>query len=106
MGEAEAGEILPERDIDMSAAYDMLHKSKASVEDIVSQMLSIKKDSKPKSDFREFLTQIFLNFVTLRQVSLCTCLLLSKAQRGQLFLKNFFQEFSGILGYQLLILTV
>ncbi|KAI5656191.1 hypothetical protein M9H77_24984 [Catharanthus roseus] len=69
MGEAEAGEILPERDIDMSAAYDMLHKSKASVEDIVSQMLSIKKDSKPKSDFREFLTQIFLNFVTLRQAN-------------------------------------
>lgn len=69
MGEAEAGEILPERDIDMSASYDMLHKSKASVEDIVSQMLSIKRDSKPKTDLRELLTQIFLNFVNLRQAN-------------------------------------
>lgn len=74
MGEAEAGEILPERDIDMSASYDMLQKSKASVEDIVSQMLSIKRDSKPKSELRELLTQIFLNFVNLRQVSFWACL--------------------------------
>ena len=69
MGEAEAGEILPERTIDMSAAYELLHKSKASVEEIVAQMLSIKKDSQPKSQLRELVTRIFLNFVALRQVS-------------------------------------
>ncbi|XP_027094181.2 THO complex subunit 5B-like [Coffea arabica] len=69
MGEAEAGEILPERTIDMSAAYELLHKSKASVEEIVAQMLSFKKDSQPKSQLRELVTRIFLNFVALRQAN-------------------------------------
>ncbi|KAL3514529.1 hypothetical protein ACH5RR_027246 [Cinchona calisaya] len=67
--EVEAGEILPERTIDMSATYELLYKSKSSVEEIVAQMLSIKKDSQPKSQLRNLVTQIFLNFVALRQAN-------------------------------------
>ncbi|KDP38329.1 hypothetical protein JCGZ_04254 [Jatropha curcas] len=49
--------------------YEMLRESKASVEEIVAQILSIKKENKPKSQLRELVTQIFLNFVTLRQAN-------------------------------------
>ena len=48
--------------------YDMLKESKASVEEIVAKILSIKKENKPKPELREHLTQMFLQFVTLRQV--------------------------------------
>lgn len=50
--------------------YETLRETKASVEEIVAQILSIKKDNKPKSELRELVTQMFLNFVTLRQVSI------------------------------------
>lgn len=66
---AEPGEILPERKIDNSV-YDMLQKSKLSVEEIVAKMLSIKKEGHSKSQLRELVTNMFLNFVSLRQVPL------------------------------------
>ncbi|EEF52394.1 THO complex subunit 5B [Ricinus communis] len=49
--------------------YEMLRESKSSVEEIISQILSIKKDKKPKSELRELVTQMFLHFVTLRQAN-------------------------------------
>lgn len=48
--------------------YEMLQESKSSVEEIVTKMLAIKQEKKPKSELRELVTQMFLNFVTLRQV--------------------------------------
>ncbi|XP_031119126.1 THO complex subunit 5B-like [Ipomoea triloba] len=65
---AEPGEILPERKPEKSP-YEVLRQSKASVEEIVSKMLSLKKEGKQKSELRELATQIFLNFVTLRQAN-------------------------------------
>ncbi|XP_021759542.1 THO complex subunit 5A-like [Chenopodium quinoa] len=49
--------------------YDLLKKSKLSVEEIVAKMLSLKKDDKPKPELRELVTQMFLNFVSLRQAN-------------------------------------
>ncbi|CAI0465174.1 unnamed protein product [Linum tenue] len=49
------------------SAYDRLRESKASVEEIVSQILSVKKDGNSKSQLRGLVTQTFLHFVTLRQ---------------------------------------
>ncbi|XP_022768756.1 THO complex subunit 5B-like [Durio zibethinus] len=49
--------------------YDMLKESKASVEEIVTKILSIKNENKPKSQLREQVTQMFLHFVTLRQAN-------------------------------------
>ncbi|VFQ86856.1 unnamed protein product [Cuscuta campestris] len=65
---AEPGEILPERKPE-KCPYEILRQSKASVEEIVSSMLSIKKEGKSKSEYRELVTQILLNFVTLRQAN-------------------------------------
>lgn len=50
------------------SAFEMLRDSKASVEDIVAKMLCIKNECKPKSQLRELVTQMFIHFVTLRQV--------------------------------------
>jgi THO complex subunit 5 len=50
------------------SAHEMLRESKASVEDIVAKMLSVKKEGHPKSILRELVTQMFLHFITLRQV--------------------------------------
>ncbi|KAK6130889.1 hypothetical protein DH2020_035364 [Rehmannia glutinosa] len=66
---AEPGEILPERNVDMTTLYDMLRQSKTSAEEIVAKMLAIKKEAQPKSQLRELVTQTLLNFVTLRQVT-------------------------------------
>ncbi|KAM1022254.1 hypothetical protein ACFX2A_044298 [Malus domestica] len=49
--------------------YEMLQESKSSVEDIVAKMIAIKKEAKPKSELRKLVTQMFLNFVTLRQAN-------------------------------------
>ncbi|KAH7523632.1 hypothetical protein FEM48_Zijuj06G0032600 [Ziziphus jujuba var. spinosa] len=57
-----------ERPVEKSP-YEMLQESKASVEDIVAKMLSIKKEAKPKSQLRELVTQMFVHFVTLRQAN-------------------------------------
>lgn len=64
----EPGEILPEHKPEKSP-YEVLQQSKASVEEIVTKMLSIKKESTPKSELRELVTQILINFVSLRQVN-------------------------------------
>ncbi|VVA92744.1 unnamed protein product [Arabis nemorensis] len=48
---------------------ELLQESKSSVESIVARMLSIKKNGNPKSENRELLTQIFLNFINLRQAN-------------------------------------
>ncbi|XP_012838725.1 PREDICTED: THO complex subunit 5A isoform X1 [Erythranthe guttata] len=66
---AEPGEILPERNVDMAALYDMLRRGKSSAEEIVAKMLDIKREAHPKSQLREHVTQILLNFVTLRQAN-------------------------------------
>ncbi|CAH9078095.1 unnamed protein product [Cuscuta europaea] len=65
---AEPGEILPDRKPEKSP-YEILCQSKASVEEIVSSMLSIKKNGESESEFRELITQMLLNFVTLRQAN-------------------------------------
>ncbi|KVH98332.1 THO complex subunit 5B [Cynara cardunculus var. scolymus] len=69
---AEPGEILPDRKIDTSA-YDLLHKTRASVEDIVAQMLSVKKEGgggdSTKSQLPELVTQMLINFVNLRKAN-------------------------------------
>ncbi|KAJ1397384.1 THO complex, subunit 5 [Sesbania bispinosa] len=49
--------------------YDMLHNSKASIEKIVAEMLSIKKEGKPKQLLRDLVTQMFLHFVIIRQAN-------------------------------------
>lgn len=54
--------------------FEMLQNCKVSVEKIVAEMLSIKKEGKPKSQIRELVTQMFLNFITLRQVPIYTTL--------------------------------
>ncbi|KAI8549923.1 hypothetical protein RHMOL_Rhmol06G0062900 [Rhododendron molle] len=53
----------------VKSAYDVLQQSRSSVEDIVAQMLSGKREGKPRSQLRELVTQTFLNFVTLRQAN-------------------------------------
>lgn len=50
------------------SAYEMLRDSKSSIEEIVSEMLTIKNENKPKSQLRELVTQMFIHFVNLRQV--------------------------------------
>ncbi|KAL9248789.1 THO complex subunit 5B-like protein [Drosera capensis] len=49
--------------------YDVLKDSKASMEEIVAQMLSIKRGQNPKSQLRELLTQSLLHFFALRQAN-------------------------------------
>jgi len=49
--------------------YELLQESKSSVEDIVTKMLSIKNESKSKTNLRDLVTQMFLHFVTLRQAN-------------------------------------
>ncbi|KAL1207761.1 THO complex subunit 5A [Cardamine amara subsp. amara] len=48
---------------------ELLQETKASIEEIVSKILSIKKQGNPKSENRELLTQMFLNFINLRQAN-------------------------------------
>lgn len=78
-GEVEEGMLIEDDDAqseveprEQKSPYELLQESKASVQDIVAKMLSIKKEakskSKSKSDLRELVTQMFLHFVTLRQV--------------------------------------
>ena len=48
--------------------FRLLRDAKASAENIVAEMLCIKRDGKPKSLLRELLTQMLLHFLTLREV--------------------------------------
>ncbi|KAF4375451.1 hypothetical protein F8388_024110 [Cannabis sativa] len=74
-GEVEEG-MLVEEDLHTEveskvekSPYELLQESKTSVEDIITKMLSIKKEGKPKSELRELVTQMFIHFVTLRQAN-------------------------------------
>ncbi|KAK6938677.1 THO complex, subunit 5 [Dillenia turbinata] len=59
----------PECKIEESA-YEKLKQARISVEEIVAKMISIKKDGQSnKSELEELVTQMFLHFVTLRQVN-------------------------------------
>ncbi|XP_054818016.1 THO complex subunit 5B [Prosopis cineraria] len=49
--------------------YEILQNCKGSAENIVAEVLSVKKEGKPKSHLRELVTQMFLNFITLRQAN-------------------------------------
>ncbi|XP_065881136.1 THO complex subunit 5B-like [Euphorbia lathyris] len=60
---------LPMQSKNGKSPYEMLRESKTSVEEIAAQILSIKKDNKPKSELRELVAQMFLNFVNLRQAN-------------------------------------
>ncbi|XP_040998602.1 THO complex subunit 5B [Juglans microcarpa x Juglans regia] len=52
-----------------STEHEILQGSRAAVEEIVAKMLSIKTQGHPKSLLRELVTQMFLHFITLRQVN-------------------------------------
>lgn len=52
----------------VKSPLELLRESKTSVEEIVAKMLSIKQEGNDKSEIRELLTHMFLNFVNLRQV--------------------------------------
>ncbi|KAF3526503.1 hypothetical protein F2Q69_00046147 [Brassica cretica] len=54
--------MAPER-----SPLELLRESRSSIEEIISRMLSIKKQGDPKSENRELVTQMFLNFINLRQ---------------------------------------
>ncbi|CAA7041652.1 unnamed protein product [Microthlaspi erraticum] len=60
--------IAPPREAGKSP-LELLRESKTSVEEIVTTMLSIKKEGNQKSEIRELLTQMCLNFVNLRQAN-------------------------------------
>ena len=68
IGGVEEEEQSPEPHKSEESPYEMLRNSKASVESIVADMLSIKKEGKPKQLLRDLVTQMFLHFITLRQV--------------------------------------
>ncbi|KZV54577.1 THO complex subunit 5 [Dorcoceras hygrometricum] len=53
----------------MEALYDILRLSKTSIEDVVGKMLDMKKEAPPESHLRELVTQVLLNFVSLRQAN-------------------------------------
>lgn len=61
-----------QRDSDEESPHESLRKTKASIENIVAEILALKKQAEPKPlltlRLRELLTQTFLHFVTLRQV--------------------------------------
>ncbi|KAI4375037.1 hypothetical protein MLD38_012955 [Melastoma candidum] len=54
---------------DAPRAYEMLKDARVSAEEIVSRILAVKKEGLPKSQLRELVTQMFLNFVVLRQAN-------------------------------------
>uniref|UniRef100_A0A7N0TQ76 THO complex subunit 5 n=1 Tax=Kalanchoe fedtschenkoi TaxID=63787 RepID=A0A7N0TQ76_KALFE len=49
--------------------YEILKQRKASAEEIVAKMLEVKKRGGSKSELRELIAQMFLNFVSLRQAN-------------------------------------
>ncbi|KAL1198679.1 THO complex subunit 5B [Cardamine amara subsp. amara] len=62
-------ETIPQPREPAKSPLELLRESKTSVEEIVAKMLSIKKEGNNKSEIRELLTQMFLNFVNLRQAN-------------------------------------
>ena len=75
-GEVEEGMLIEEDDEAQTeteprvqkSPHELLRETKASVEEIVAQMLAIKRESRPKAQLRELATQMFIHFVNLRQV--------------------------------------
>ncbi|XP_024013260.1 THO complex subunit 5B isoform X2 [Eutrema salsugineum] len=61
--------LAPPREVAEKSPLELLRESKTSVEEIVARMLTIKKQGNHKSEIRELLTQMFLNFVNLRQAN-------------------------------------
>ncbi|CAN8270712.1 unnamed protein product [Cochlearia groenlandica] len=61
----------PPRESASKSPLDLLRESKTSVEEIISKMLSVKNESNHnnKPQIRELLTQMFINFVNLRQAN-------------------------------------
>ena len=57
------------------SAYEILKESKTGVEEVVAKILSLKKDDQVKPEIRELVTQMFLHFVSLRQVSILLSIL-------------------------------
>ncbi|KAF8107749.1 hypothetical protein N665_0117s0021 [Sinapis alba] len=66
--EAAMETVAPPRE-PVKSPLELLRESKTSVEEIVGRMLSIKQEGNNKSEIRELLTQMFLNFVNLRQAN-------------------------------------
>lgn len=66
--EDETEPLPPDSETGKISPFEMLRESKSCVEDIVTKMLSIKKHGESKTQLRELVTQMFLHFVTLRQV--------------------------------------
>uniref|UniRef100_A0A7N0ZQA7 THO complex subunit 5 n=1 Tax=Kalanchoe fedtschenkoi TaxID=63787 RepID=A0A7N0ZQA7_KALFE len=52
-----------------TSPYEVLKQSKGSADDIVAKMLEVKKRGGSKSELRELVAQMFLNFVSLRQAN-------------------------------------
>ncbi|KAL2346411.1 hypothetical protein Fmac_000411 [Flemingia macrophylla] len=69
MGGAEEEEQSSEPRKSEESPYQILRSSKTSVESIVADILSIKKEAKPKQLVRDLVTQMFLHFITLRQAN-------------------------------------
>lgn len=66
-GNGEDAQLTSSRKLEKSA-YEMLRESKSSIEEIVAEMVAIKREKQPKAQLRELVTQMFIHFVTLRQV--------------------------------------
>nr|ABH01186.1 cold-induced protein [Ammopiptanthus mongolicus] len=76
VGEEEQGfaHSAEQHKLDESSPYEMLQNSKASIEKIVAEMLSIKREGKSKSHLPELVTHMFLHFITLCQANRCILL--------------------------------
>ncbi|KAA8537759.1 hypothetical protein F0562_027661 [Nyssa sinensis] len=67
-GATEVPQLAPQLNVEESV-YDKLQESRTSVEEIVAKMLALKNEGKPKSELREHVMQMLLNFVALRQAN-------------------------------------
>lgn len=88
--------IAPPRKAEKSP-LELLRESKTLVEEIIARMLSIKKEGNHKSEIRELLTQMFLNFVNLRQVISSTIKIISRVLQS-LSITNLRVLFRSLLG--------
>lgn len=57
-----------EADAPTRTAHELLEETRTAMEEVVSGMLLIKKEGRPKSELRELITQMSLNFIAFRQV--------------------------------------
>ncbi|KAJ4962971.1 hypothetical protein NE237_022910 [Protea cynaroides] len=66
--EVDMAEALPARKMEITA-YELLEKSRTSMDEIVAKMLLMKKEGRPKAELRELITQMSLHFINLRQIN-------------------------------------